>query len=162
MITFVVAIRFTSSFQRFKGFLSLGFLHFRVAFEYQKGMTTIEAAEARKMAIKPQYQLDETKRLSLQPANQLKVPQGWTEVRTSDPTKIRVSQVPITKPLEDSFVHDFFGSQLVIGDMRIGSGLPRKMHRLEITKDRLTIDNKTYEVNQGELERIKQLLRNRD
>jgi hypothetical protein len=61
--------------------------------------------------------------------------------------------------MEATFVHDFFGSQLVIGDIRIGHSLARKKHRLEITKNQLLIDNNPQDVNQGDLERIKALIR---
>lgn len=159
MITFVFALRFTAYLAKFKGFLTLGFIHIRLAGEYQPRMNKIEADEARKLNRRPQYKLDATKRRSLMAQNQIPVPKGWSEEIAPKVTKRRISNIPISPPIERTFTHDFFGSQLVIGDIRIGQGLTKKLHRLEINKNQLTIDNVPQDINQGELERIKQVIR---
>lgn len=168
MITFVFAVRFTAYLAKYKGFLSLGFFHIRLALEHQK-IGKIDAAQARVMARIPQFQMDMTKRKSLMPSNQVHVPANWELVKgtdkesliphQTDPTKRRVGNLPVTAPIPTTFIHDFFGSQLTIGDMVIGKGLAKKKHRLEITHDQLTIDSVPQDVNQGELERIKQIIR---
>lgn len=162
MITFVFAVRFTMNITKFRGYLSLGFMHIRFAMERLKPINQIEADEARKLARRAQYRLDAHKRKSLQPVNNIPIPKGWDAAAAkpkSQSTKARVGNLPVTPPLENTFTHDFFGSQLVIGDIRIGQGLTKTKHRLEIRRDQLTIDNVPQQVNQGELERIKQLIR---
>jgi len=159
MLTVILAIRFSLRFSHFKGFFSLGWIHVRVAIEKAP---VSHAAQIRAEVAKSGYVLDSTKRRSLQPANQKVIPKGWTDPSIeADATKRRVATViaPITPPLEQTFIHDFFGSQLVIGEMRIGGNLTRKKHRLEITHDQLLIDNMPQVVNQGELEVIKALIR---
>jgi len=160
-LAFVFILKFTSYVIKFPGFLSLGFLHVRLAVEHKKNLSVLEANEARMLQRKPQYRLDATKRKSLSPSNQETIPNGWdvVSVPQKDPTKRRMSEYVLTPPIESTFVHDFFGSQLIIGDMVVCRSLQKTKHRLEISGDRLTVDNIPQTVNQGELEKIKQIIR---
>jgi len=104
--------------------------------------------------------MDSTKRKSLQPTNRKK--DESTMAMEGEKPKTRVSPpapVQPTPKLEKTFTHKFFGSSLNIGDMKLFSGLNNQLHRLEITKDQLYIDNKPYIINQGDFERIKSLIR---
>mgnify|MGYP001236361912 CR=1 FL=1 len=186
MLTFSFIIKFTRRWTHLEGFLiSLGFFHLRIALETQA--TQIKALEApieipkemiqvakaieektkaaegigaesiRSRIMQKNFILDATKRKSLQPSNLASIP-GWNE-HFEPPKEHHVPHPKITGPLEKTFIHDFFGSQLMVGDMRIGGGLSKGRHRVEITQDQLRIDNIPQVVNQGELERIKDIIR---
>jgi hypothetical protein len=170
MVTFLFALRFSAKFTKFEGFFSLGFIHFRFSIE-RLPLLNLGVVEAEKIHVekvrdviqKKQYVLDSTKRKTLSSGNQKKFSVSWDEVsgrNSTDSTKKGVNVPQVTEPLEQNFVHDFFGTQLIIGDIRVGKNLPKSLHRLEIIKNQVFIDNIPQEVNQGELEKIKSLIRN--
>ena len=70
------------------------------------------------------------------------------------------NQVPKpTAPLDTPFQHVFFGRMLTIGQWRVVDGLDDAKHRLEIVQDQMYVDNKPYPANTGDVERIKNLIR---
>ena len=79
--------------------------------------------------------------------------------RTYDNTIEAKSPAAYTPPLEDVFKHKFFGSSLTIGDIRLFNGLSKQLHTLEIIGNSLYVDNIVQQVNVGDLERIKKLIR---
>jgi hypothetical protein len=160
MFTFSFIFRLTRQWTSLKGFLSLGFIHFQIGWEARKDIPEIQAHMIRQRMMEKDYTLDSTKRKSLQPGNMSVPIPGWRDRMIAPPSKQRIANhTKATPPLENTFIHDFFGSQLMVGDMQIGQGLSKGKHRLEITQDQLRIDNVPQVINQGELERIKEIIR---
>lgn len=164
MLTISFVVRFTRHVESFPGFLSLLFVHFKL---YSSSVPTlssgqIAASEARKVIQQPAFRMDPTKRRSLQPNNQPPMPPPSVEVKPKplevEPRKTQTA-MPFTPNLSASFEHRFYGSSLTIGEIRIGGGLSKGLHTLEITKDQLLIDSVPQNVNQGDLERIKEMIR---
>lgn len=103
--------------------------------------------------------MDATKLLSLQPANRSRAPTGWTpeEVETDG---VKTHQWKQTPKLTGDFEWKFYGSQLSVGDKTIWSGLPKKMHLLEITsQDQVYLDGTPKQIHPGELESLKRTIR---
>lgn len=110
--------------------------------------------------------MDATKRKSLRPSNREKIPDGWEEVAEKFITKplpqnrseLSKKEAEVVK--DDSFMHKFYGSQLVIGDLLVGTNLPVKLHTLEITKDnKVFIDNNPYAINHHDVGQMKVILK---
>jgi hypothetical protein len=105
-------------------------------------------------------EMDSTKLLSLQPANRAAAPgTNWTteEVETDG---VKSHQWKHTPPLKGDFEWKFFGSQLSVGDKTIWTGLPKKMHLLEITRDDIVyLDGTPKQIHPGELESLKRTIR---
>lgn len=174
MLSISLIVRFTRTVESFPGFWSLWLFHVKLIIDrsavprvklsardllkLQAERSTPTAHEARILRAKSFYQLDPTKRKSLQPTNQEGLPKGWDEA-VARPDDLVKRPMPLTAPLEDSFHHVFYGSMLRVGDVTIASGLSKTTHKLEITKDQLLIDGHPQAINQGDLERIKDMLR---
>lgn len=175
MLCLSFVVRFTRTFESFPGFWSLGFLHFQIKADTsvlppRRARLTAgdliklkaespTSQEARRLMQQPYYKLDKTKRKSLQPTNQANLPKGWdTELVKPEP-RVTITPMPLTPSLEHSFTHSFYGSTLMVGDVRMAAGLSKAMHKLEITKDQMLIDGHPQDINQGDLERIKEMIR---
>ncbi len=175
MLCLSFVVRFTRTFESFPGFWSLGFLHFQIKADTsvlpprRRSLTAGDllkikadsptAAEARRLMEQPYYKLDRTKRKSLQPTNQANLPKGWDVELPTLEDRVTKKPMRLTPSLEQSFTHNFYGSTLMVGDVRLAAGLSKAMHKLEITKDQLLIDGHPQDVNQGDLERIKEMIR---
>lgn len=103
---------------------------------------------------------DNTKLLSLQPANRAMVPgSNWTaeEVEIDG---AKTHQWKPTPPLKGDFQWKFYGSQLSVGDKLVFSGLPKKLHLLEITpQDQVYLNGTPMQIHPGELESLKRTIR---
>ena len=151
MITIVFALRFTRAISSFKGFLSLGFIHLRIAIERVRSEKFVKEV----LASKKDFVMDETKHRSLHSANQPKVKSNSPEIAMAHKPLVMPKKTP---PMETGFTHEFFGSELTVGDIKLCQGLTREKHTLEIEHDQLRIDNIPKRINQGELEKIKALI----
>lgn len=153
MFDLVFIVRFTSFFAMLEGFLSLGFVHLKITTStkaiHKKREPKEEKREPKEVSATKKeagIKRDPTKQKSLQPGN-----------RRSSPEE---NAKKLEQQIDDaSFVHDFFGSKLVVNNATLVSNLSRKKHRLEITGNQLFIDNDPHPINQGELERIKKVIR---
>lgn len=146
MFDWVFIVRFTSFFAMLKGFFSLGFVHLKITTSTKAIPKKREPKEISAAKKEAGITRDPTKQKSLQPGN-----------RRSSPEQ---NAKKLTERLDGaSFVHDFFGSKLVVNNATLVSNLSRKKHRLEITGNQMFIDNDPYPINQGELERIKKVIR---
>lgn len=65
----------------------------------------------------------------------------------------------VKKAIEQVFEHEFHGSMLRIGDIQIGGQFSKGKHRLEIIGNLLYVDNIPQTINSGDLERIKDIIR---
>jgi len=113
----------------------------------------------------PVFMMDETKRKSLQPANHHPIPAGWdlvkAEIERDAKSKAKQNRrhTPHTPPMERNFEHKFFGSQLTVEGTKLIGGLSRGKHTMEIVGNQMFIDNDQVKINEGDLERIKDLIR---
>jgi len=64
-----------------------------------------------------------------------------------------------TPPISQPFEHKFFGTSLNINGRTLFQGLGRNLHRLEIIGDQVFIDNQPQAMNFGDIERIKEVIR---
>jgi hypothetical protein len=81
------------------------------------------------------------KRLRVQPGNHSIVPEGMVVDKDG-------SFVEITKDFE----YKFFGTQLIVEDSVLVSGLPKKLHRLEMIDGVVYIDGRKYSFHPDNLE----------
>ena len=113
---------------------------------------------------------DSTKHKSLMPGNSalrglpkiledvMAPTQQKVEMRERISQMIKAEQEMPTAPFKEDFSHNFFGSQITIGNVTI-QNLPKKLHILDITNDQLYIDGQHRPMHTGEIERIKTILR---
>jgi hypothetical protein len=121
--------------------------------------------------------LDPTKRRSLQPG-QHPMPKGFREaldfeavpvvpkvIAKEETKKALLSRQSSRSEKEDhaakhdGFYHKFFGSQLIVGERVVLSGLTKKIHAMEITKSgQLFVDNIPFEMNPTDIVRMREEL----
>lgn len=120
-------------------------------------------------------QLDPTKRKSLQPTNQKKIPIGWTDQdeklwQAANKTPKKSPNGPIEPlasiPVKDrkpdliraaeNYYHEFFGSRLMIEKHVIVGGLTNRKHTLEVTKgDKVFVDGEPIQMNPTDITKLK-------
>jgi hypothetical protein len=104
-------------------------------------------------------EFDPTKHNSLQPANRKPLPVEFQQVKEGD-GEFKIESASFAKQMpKGDYTYRFFGSQLSLGENVLISGLQRKMHQLEITKDdQVYIGGVEYRINPSDVEQLKRVI----
>jgi uncharacterized protein YneF (UPF0154 family) len=104
-------------------------------------------------------EFDPTKHNSLQPANRKPIAPVYQQVNEGD-GEFKIESASFAKQMpKGDYTYRFFGSQLSLGENVLISGLQRRMHQLEITKDdQVYIGGVEYKINPSEVEQLKRVI----
>lgn len=98
----------------------------------------------------PLFELDETKRKSLQPSNHHKAPLGYKAINDEDGNTVFERSYPV------AFIYKFFGSALIIDGNQVVGGLSPRVHTLEVNAEgQITIDNEIKQIHPDIVEKIR-------
>lgn len=104
-------------------------------------------------------EFDPTKHNSLQPANRKPLSASFQQVAEGNGEfKTEAGSFNKNMPKGD-YTYRFFGSQLSLGENVLISGLQRKLHQLEITRDdQVYIGGVEYKINPSDVEHLKRVI----